>query len=731
MCDFVHLNSNFQLKQAKKREFHVASAVDPRKHYVVDRSGWHQQLATDIVNKNKYLLLHGHRQSGKSSAGRALDRLLSMDGVVVLSLTFGDIVAKISIGEFWAYLTQRLRGQLEKLRLKHDSHVDDLARALQILAEFEISSLVSFVEFFGRRLWANRRVVLIIDEFDGLLLADEAIRREFLSSLRTIKSQNDSSEHRTYALVGMLAMGVNHMLKLGTTEVINGVSPFNTSEAVQPPRPTADQARTLFTQFQDDHNVSIEQEVVEDVIAMCGGHVGLLSLLGREVAELAAHTNVLDIQTWCGHRAKGSMHGILRESATVQAMMYKLRSSGNPEAVLLLQTLALAPSGLTLDQEKFKPAVDWLVAEGFIVPSQPRLSTYVFAAEVFRSLLFREFAFNLTPTMPTSPFPTDANRQINLMQTVRQTLAYFSFDNLTHELVKTKSGSPCEYAYQFSLYATLLSKVGSSGWRILCETRANEVPGNPPRLDIMIASNGERYGIELFADGDRFNEHVQRADAYRYQQALQQVLVVNFTTEPDIFPITALPEAVHVMQIFFNVSAKTMRVLSVDFEERHESDIQLHCYDSTVQQLTQDVAAVSLHHSTSPPPAFALVLEKPFLGTDGATVVTSRAEFKWWRDGPELALITQAGHLVHAVIERMGGYNNFANRYEPEVMVFAEDPRIGGQNNDRCGNHSWTLRDPLESARLLDNNDPIDRDMEHPCFVLLTCKAEVPRIGTE
>lgn len=54
-----------------QKSFHVAGIVDPAKHYIIDRSAWHEMLASKLAN-GMFVLLQAHRQAGKSSAASAV-----------------------------------------------------------------------------------------------------------------------------------------------------------------------------------------------------------------------------------------------------------------------------------------------------------------------------------------------------------------------------------------------------------------------------------------------------------------------------------------------------------------------------------------------------------------------------------------------------------------------------------------------------------------------------------
>jgi hypothetical protein len=72
-------------------------------------------------------------------------------------------------------------------------------------------------------------------------------------------------------------------------------------------------------------------------------------------------------------------------------------------------------------------------------------------------------------------------------------------------------------------------------------------------MDLLIASNGRRCGIELLVDGADFERHLyERAPTYLEQQTLSSVLVVNFSSSGDCIMERlprALPRGVQLLQV--------------------------------------------------------------------------------------------------------------------------------------------------------------------------------------
>ena len=125
---------------------------------MVDRSAWHQCLATELVDSSKYLLLHGHRQSGKSSAGRAVNIMLSSrDDVVAIPLVIGTMRMD-SLEEFWSNLNAAIRLALRNKREWYSQQQPRIAALLDELTGLDIVDNQTFKHFFEAHRWSGRRV---------------------------------------------------------------------------------------------------------------------------------------------------------------------------------------------------------------------------------------------------------------------------------------------------------------------------------------------------------------------------------------------------------------------------------------------------------------------------------------------------------------------------------------------------------------------------------------------
>jgi hypothetical protein len=145
-------------------------------------------------------------------------------------------------------------------------------------------------------------------------------------------------------------------------------------------------------------------------------------------------------------------------------------------------------------------------------------------------LLMREVGSHaLIARLPSLPFPRRPDNSVDPRKTILELLPSVNIGAAFHPFAVKKSGVPCQFAYHFQLFDLMSHRSSEAGWRVLGETR--NANARPPlrRLDLLIASNGHRCGVELLVDGDEFDKHLrEQAPTYQVQQELTSVLVLNF-----------------------------------------------------------------------------------------------------------------------------------------------------------------------------------------------------------
>ena len=569
-------------EQAPRREFHVAGVVDPDKHYVVDRSAWHATLA-EKLDRGAFVLLHAHRQGGKSSAARSVGSLMMHRGCIVVSCT---IESARPDGEtaMWKALATRMAGAMSAL--PRGSIPSDIAAQIASGSLFHDST--TFETLFDRARWSDTtRIALVIDEFDTLLEAPAAAKSALLASLRSLRTRNAIApgnafppdiSSRPNVLHSVLGIGVYRLLQLSKHEEHSRLnSPFNVSDAESVPPTTVEHVRAMLTAFSADVEHVVPDAVIADLHWRSGGHVGLLSLLGQHLAQLCSRLEPgasVDSTQWFAVASGSSLMGALRDSATVASMLRSMAASRHPSPVSqaarsLVRDMLSAPEDAWLDiadDNKIKSdALAYLMTEGVIVMGRDGPSAvHRIVAPLVVPLLLRDVGSKaLVARMPALPFPRHIDGSINLMQTLMELLPFINVDALYHPYALLKKGAPCEYAYHFQLYDLLSRRASKGGWRLLGESRNAAIArGGLRRLDLFIASNGHRCGIELLAEGGDLAGHLyEQASTYRIQQKLDSLLVLNFASSLASIVLHVprpLPEGVTLLQVLVSHTDKTL-----------------------------------------------------------------------------------------------------------------------------------------------------------------------------
>jgi hypothetical protein len=96
------------------------------------------------------------------------------------------------------------------------------------------------------------------------------IQDECLRAFREIRNNNEM-----YAIRSIIAAGTFGIMNLSPSK--STISPFNVADPIQNPYFTVEEVRKLFYEFAQDHYITIDDAVVEDIWAKLNGCVTLLN----------------------------------------------------------------------------------------------------------------------------------------------------------------------------------------------------------------------------------------------------------------------------------------------------------------------------------------------------------------------------------------------------------------------------------------------------------------------
>ena len=256
------------------RRFGTEGRVYPDKHYVVSRT---EEIVDfiDRVKDGRYIVLFAPRQTGKTTFFRwALEVLVTPDSTYFpIQLDF-QVVRNTAPTTFYERLFYMIRKEIEIVFQKRGQIPS--ATLTQFLEKTDITDNFSMMTFFQQlsNFLHNQRVVIIIDEFDGI---PQTVVSDFLYALRHIYL---SDEPRCPHSVGII--GVKSIAQLNYDR---SVSPFNIQDEFHLPNFTPEQVQELLGQYTDEVGQAFVPEVIESIHKQTAGQPVLVNRFAQILTE--------------------------------------------------------------------------------------------------------------------------------------------------------------------------------------------------------------------------------------------------------------------------------------------------------------------------------------------------------------------------------------------------------------------------------------------------------------
>ena len=261
------------------RRFGTQGPVHPKKNYVVSRAA---ELADFImrVKEGRYIVIFAPRQTGKTTFfQRALDVFADEESdYFPIPLNF-EVYEDCTPSVFYNGLYHDICEEIESI-FQRRRQIPSKALE-QFLEDAEITDHLSMHRFFRRFAgflsseYNGQRVILIIDEFDGI--PKEAVRG-FLHSLRRIYVSNSPS--RCPYSVGIV--GVKSITQLNYDR---SISPFNIQDEFNLPNFTLAQVQELLGQYTEEVGQAFAPEVSESIHKQTAGQPVLVNRFAQILTE--------------------------------------------------------------------------------------------------------------------------------------------------------------------------------------------------------------------------------------------------------------------------------------------------------------------------------------------------------------------------------------------------------------------------------------------------------------
>ena len=280
------------------KTFGTQGPVTPEKNYVISRAA---ELATFMrrVKEGRYIVISAPRQTGKTTFFHwALESLTTQDAAYFpIRLDFQSY-SNLPVSDFYAALHADIQEEINGVfQQRGEVPTENVTQFLQNETFRDHVSLRRFLNALADLL-SNKRLVFIIDEFDGI---PRAAVSDFLRTLRHIYI----SQRTPRAPYSLSIIGVKSIAHL---DYDRSISPFNIQDEFQLANFTFDEVKELFSQYTAVTGQCFTPEVIKLLHNQTAGQPFLVNRFGQILTEeldipktetiriehfLTAHTRIL------------------------------------------------------------------------------------------------------------------------------------------------------------------------------------------------------------------------------------------------------------------------------------------------------------------------------------------------------------------------------------------------------------------------------------------------------
>ena len=257
------------------RRFGTQGPVNPEQHYVVPRT---EELTEFIkrIKEGRYIVIFAPRQTGKTTFFYAAMDMLATEVPTYLPIHLDfEAYKNLTPADFYNNLTEDIREEIENIYHKRREVPSEALR--DFLENINLTDNVSMLRSFRAlaRLLEDQRVVVFIDEFDGI---PAAVVSDFLYALRRIYISR--TVPRCPHSLGII--GVKSIEQLNYDR---SVSPFNIHDDFALPNFTLAQVQELLGQYTAEVGQAFAPETIESIHKQTGGQPFLVNRFAQILTE--------------------------------------------------------------------------------------------------------------------------------------------------------------------------------------------------------------------------------------------------------------------------------------------------------------------------------------------------------------------------------------------------------------------------------------------------------------
>ena len=261
-----------------RKHFNNAGPVNKDNMYKIDPlKRWELQEVLDLIEKEKYFIMHAPRQTGKTSCMLALRDYLNKEGkyfAVYVNVEMGQ-AAKHNTNSSIRAINGALRMRLEHLNV--DENILSQLKKINDEVDVNIALTNAFTCLSSAM---SKPVVVFIDEIDAL------IGDSLISVLRQIRSGYDQRPEKFPASIVLCGIRDvrDYRIVSSNNEIITGGSAFNIkAKSLSIENFSIDEVKELYLQHTTETGQVFEDDIYDLVMDYTNGQPWLVNALANEV----------------------------------------------------------------------------------------------------------------------------------------------------------------------------------------------------------------------------------------------------------------------------------------------------------------------------------------------------------------------------------------------------------------------------------------------------------------
>lgn len=494
------------------RRFGTQGRVYPDRHYVVPRT----EEITDFnsrVKDGRYIVLFAPRQTGKTTFFRfALDLLAKEDPTYFpIQLDF-QVLRNGSPPIFYERLTYLIHKQVEyEIKKREMNQVENLTHFFEKTHFNDHFTMVAFFEELARFL-ENKKIVLLIDEFDGI---PQDVMSDFLYTLRYIYLSDELQCPYSVGIVGVKS--------ISQLNYDRSVSPFNIQDEFRLPNFTLQQVQELLQQYTEEIGQEFAPEVTQTLHTQTGGQPFLVNRIAQILTEEMDIPKTDTITPL--HFSQAHMQILREQNVNIQHLTTNIRR--DPRFERMLMNIMAHDEGIDFNLDD--DIISELATYGVICESNDGKCEIVNPIYLNRILRAFKPSFNGLENKYYSEehdesdldfFTTSGQIDMeSLLNNFREFIERVGFRILQ---VPDK---PKEFVGQYLLYAYLDHFIRSVGGSMYLEVQTGR-----GRMDLLLIHNQRKYIVEtkIWEGNSRFAAGKKQLATYAKLEGTQQAYYVVF-----------------------------------------------------------------------------------------------------------------------------------------------------------------------------------------------------------